>query len=64
MAVREAVVAVIKTVKNKYKKTGRTFKILIVLVGANYLLPANAAVLPDERVDILQHQYEGGGVKV
>lgn len=27
-------------------------------------LPATATVLPDERVDLLQHSYDGGGVKV
>jgi hypothetical protein len=27
-------------------------------------LPVFAAVLPDERIDVLHHQYEGGGIKV
>jgi hypothetical protein len=35
-----------------------------VILGVLWVLPALAAVLPDERVDILGHEYEGGGITV
>ena len=38
--------------------------LLIASVGLCSALTANAAVLPDERVDVLEHQYDGGGIKV
>lgn len=37
---------------------------LVLAIGSLWISSAFAAVLPDERVDILEHQYEGGGVKV
>jgi hypothetical protein len=39
-------------------------RILIAACLAIVCLPVVAAVLPDERVDVLEHQYEGGGIKV
>lgn len=39
-------------------------RIVVVLFCALCFLPAMAAVLPDERVDILDHQYDGGGIQV
>ena len=37
---------------------------LIAACMAIVCLPVVAAVLPDERVDLLHHQYDGGGIKV
>lgn len=37
---------------------------LTIICLASICLPVVAAVLPDERVDLLHHQYEGGGIKV
>lgn len=39
-------------------------RILIAACLVIVCLPVVAAVLPDERVDVLEHQYEGGGIKV
>jgi hypothetical protein len=64
MAVQEAVVGAIKKTNNRNKKSFRAFGILLLAISSNCILPASAAVLPDERVDILEHQYEGGGIKV
>src|SRR6187431_3361244 len=58
MAAREAVVAVIN------KKIITAFGHLLLVACSLWIFPVAAAVLPDERVDILEHQYEGGGIKV
>jgi len=58
MAAREAVVAVIN------KKIISAFGHLLLVACSLWIFPVAAAVLPDERVDILEHQYEGGGIKV
>lgn len=39
----------------------RFFPVLLLLTA---LLESQAAVLPDERVDLLYHKYDGGGVKI
>ena len=36
----------------------------LVLTLAALALPARAAVLPDDRADVLFHQYDGGGVTI
>ena len=59
-AVQEAAVVVI----NSCWLTLLRVQILISTCLAIVCLPVLAAVLPDERVDLLQHQYEGGGIKV
>lgn len=70
MVVQEAVVVVIKNMSHFIKrvlyvnKIVRNIKILTTVLFALWILPAAAAVLPDERVDILGHQYEGGGIRV
>jgi len=61
MVVREAVVVVINVVINFRKKIALLF---IALITTCWMLPVVAAVLPDERVDVLEHQYEGGGIQV
>jgi hypothetical protein len=58
MVVQEAVVVATN------KKTLPVIRCFILTIFSVWILPATAAVLPDERVDILEHQYEGGGVKV
>ena len=40
------------------------FKRVALAIFSCWILSVNAAVLPDERLDILEHQYEGGGVKI
>jgi len=37
---------------------------VVLTIFSCWILSANAAVLPDERLDILEHQYEGGGIKI
>ena len=37
---------------------------IVLTIFSFCFFSANAAVLPDERLDILEHQYEGGGVKI
>jgi hypothetical protein len=61
MAVQEAVVVVINCSTLLRKKSTLFFA---ALISAFWILPVVAGVLPDERVDILQHQYEGGGIQV
>lgn len=34
------------------------------LIASNLVAPANAAVLPEDRADVLYHRYDGGGVKI
>lgn len=53
---REVVVVVIKKM-NKFLLTS-----LVLCVAAVY--PVTAAVLPDERVDVMEHSYDGGGIQV
>ncbi len=53
-AVRGAVVAVTKRPLKRYLGA------LLILFSA----PALSSVLPEERIDILYHSYEGGGVKI
>ena len=36
--------------------------LLVLLALSN--LPVNASVLPEDRLDVLYHQYEGGGMKI
>ncbi len=44
---------------------GKSLALLsIALVSSLSIFSAFAAVLPDERVDVLEHQYEGGGIRV
>ena len=38
--------------------------LIVCLAAATLLSPARAAVLPDDRADVLYHRYEGGGVTV
>ncbi len=59
MVIREAVVVVTNFLQ--YKKILRS---LVAIICAFSVLPSFAAVLPDERVDVLEHQYEGGGIQV
>lgn len=37
---------------------------LRLLLAFALALPAGAAVLPEERIDVMYHSYEGGGVKI
>ncbi len=60
MVVQEAAVVVIKRCLLRLLPV----RFLIGACLALVCLPVLAAVLPDERVDVLQHQYEGGGIKV
>ncbi|RYY77146.1 MAG: DUF3570 domain-containing protein [Gammaproteobacteria bacterium] len=59
MAVQEAVVAAINN-----KKILPVILHFAVAIFSVWIFPATSAVLPDERVDVLEHQYEGGGIKV
>lgn len=63
MVVVEAVVVAIKngSHRNKFVLTVRS---LAVVLFTLWVLPVSAAVLPDERVDFMGHQYEGGGIRV
>lgn len=54
MVVQEVVVVVIN----------HRLAALTCLLLALLCLPVMAAVLPDERVDVLHHQYDGGGITV
>ncbi len=65
MAVQEAVVVAIKHCWIIFLRA-RFFiaACLAIVCLAIVCLPVAAAVLPDERVDVLHHQYEGGGIKV
>lgn len=63
MVVQEAVVVVINSV-SRAQKMLRNIRILAAVLFAVWVLPVAAAVLPDERVDVLGHQYEGGGIRV
>jgi hypothetical protein len=58
MAVQEVAVVVI----NRWALI-RLQIITAICIGI-FGLPVFAAVLPDERIDVLHHQYEGGGIKV
>jgi hypothetical protein len=58
MAVQEVAVVVI----NRWAFI-RLQIITAICIGI-FGLPVFAAVLPDERIDVLHHQYEGGGIKV
>jgi hypothetical protein len=41
------------------------FKVLLLVASAAVLAPAaRAAVLPDDRADVLYHRYDGGGVTI
>lgn len=60
MVVQEAAVVVI----NSCWLTLLRVQLLIATCLTIVCLPVIAAVLPDERVDLLHHQYEGGGIKV
>lgn len=66
MAVQEAVVVVI----NKLKKIKLIYSCLrVVFAGAaivifGNIISVNATVLPDERVDLMEHVYDGGGIRV
>ncbi len=55
-AVREA--AVVVTSIRRYRRQ------LAALILALFPLAANAAVLPDDRLDILYHLYDGGGAEI
>jgi len=60
MAVREVAVAAIKhCLLNLVRVKFLVAACFVIICG-----PVAAAVLPDERVDVLHHQYEGGGIKV
>ncbi len=37
---------------------------LLLVLAASFALPATAAVLPEDRADVLYHRYEGGGVTI
>ena len=41
-----------------------TARTLLLVVAASFALPATAAVLPEDRADVLYHRYEGGGVTI
>jgi hypothetical protein len=41
-----------------------TLRVLLVALLAPLAWPAQAAVLPDDRADVLYHRYEGGGVTI
>jgi len=56
----EVVVAV--AVTNKITKTMLRKFILLALISLN--LSSQAAVLPEDRADIMYHRYEGGGVTI
>lgn len=63
MVVQEVVVAV--TNSSLLRNTIlRRFGLFSVLVCTFFASPLFAAVLPDERVDLLEHQYDGGGIQV
>ncbi len=65
MAVQEAAVVVINSGWLNFLRVQFLIVACLAIVClAIVCLPVVAAVLPDERVDILQHQYEGGGIKV
>lgn len=52
---------------NYLKTTATSFRSLfcgLVIITTGNIFSANATVLPDERVDVLEHIYEGGGVQV
>lgn len=59
MVVREAAVVVTNHLMLR-KLFFTALSLLIVFLS----LTARAAVLPDERVDLLEHQYDGGGIQV
>lgn len=59
MVVREAVVVVTNLLRCK-----KIVRRLILIICTLHVLPAFSAVLPDERVDVLEHQYDGGGIQV
>lgn len=61
VADREAGVAVIdRGLKPALKRGAR----LLLAAGAGVMLPLFAAVLPDDRADLMYHAYNGGGVEV
>lgn len=60
MVVQEAAVVAINVCSLRMLR----MRMLIAACLAILCLPVAAAVLPDERVDVLEHQYEGGGIKV
>lgn len=68
MVVQEAVVGVINSVARakdiRTKGIVSKMRILVAVLFTSWILPVVAAVLPDERVDVLGHQYEGGGIRV
>src|SRR3954453_9386073 len=42
-------------------QTSRTLLVAALLLAA---LPGRAAVLPDDRADVMYHRYDGGGVTI
>jgi hypothetical protein len=63
MVVQEVVVDVINGSLSCIKIM-RQFIFVAVLINTFLVLPVRAAVLPDERVDVMEHQYDGGGIEV
>lgn len=64
MAVAEAVVAAIKQVAARLAQVALLLQACLLL--ALWLVPisVSAAVLPQDRADIMYHRYEGGGVTI
>lgn len=42
----------------------RTIKSLVCLLGILFAAGSQAAILPEDRTDLLYHSYDGGGVKI
>ena len=66
MAVREAVVVVINAMQKIISSYVCIRAVLIsaAIIVSGSIVSVNATVLPDERVDVLGHMYDGGGVQV
>ena len=66
MVVQGAVVVVINKMKKLtlFNRDLRTLCISAVIAISSNVIVVNATVLPDERLDVLGHIYDGGGIQV
>ena len=63
-AAEAVAVAATERMAGLFVNTRRAGPVVLLAVCAGTALPAVAAVLPEERADVLYHRYEGGGMTI